>query len=240
MKTVLFPCLSQQKNLVVAMSTREDGSMKLSQIPQAEIIKNREKFFQKNSISPQHVVSADIVHGENVSIVDPKDLGKRIPQTDALLTNEKQVYLSISTADCLPIFVFDPEKQVIGLIHAGWRGLEKRVIQETINSLTQNFDCNPQSLLVGIGPGIGPCHFAVQQDVLDVFQEYTNVMQQREGTYFLDLKNIAAQQLIQAGCLKEHIEINPQCTYCERDTYFSHRRDHVTPIQTMLSIIGIL
>lgn len=205
-----------------------------------ETIQNRKQFFNRHNISETEIVTAQLVHGNNVTVVSKKDAGHHMPQTDGLLTDQKGLVLSITVADCLPIFLYDPEKKVVGLLHAGWRGLDAKIIYSAIELLKKRFAVLPENLIVGIGPGIGPCHFAVHEDVLEKFSNYPNTSEKRNNEYFLDLKQIAKQQLIAKNVQTDHIEINNLCTYCEKNMYFSHRRDKTNPIQTMVAGIAMI
>ena len=87
---------------------------------------NRKRFLNKLGLSEKNVIGVKSVNGDNIEIVTKEDRGNFIHNTDGLITNDKNVYLSITIADCLPIVIFDPQKEVISLIHSGWKGLEKK------------------------------------------------------------------------------------------------------------------
>ena len=203
-----------------------------------EIFKNRKRLLDKQGIDINQVVSAGLVHGNNIEIVSRKDRGQRIINTDGLLTKDKNVFLSITVADCLPIFIYDYKNQVIGLIHGGWKSLAKNILSLAIQKLVNNFESQPQNILVGIGPGIGVCHFEVKDDVLQYWKvpPPNNVFRREEEKIFLDLKKVAKIQLLNLGLKEKNIEINPECTFCLADKYFSYRREKI--LNTMMAIIG--
>ena len=94
--------------------------------------------------------------------------------------------------------------------------------------------------MVGIGPGIGPCHFEVQDDVLERFREfYEEALARRDGKTFLDLKRIARRQLVNLGLKEESIEASPECTFCLEEKYFSARRDKPGKTEAMVAVIGL-
>jgi hypothetical protein len=126
MENSLFSIFDKYENLVVALSEREDGPMKLSgnKLRDKVVIENRKKFLNKLGIDIDSVLSTILDHTNIVKIITFQDKGKPALKADGLLTNKKNLFLSITVADCLPIFLYDPEKEVIGLIHCGWRNLE--------------------------------------------------------------------------------------------------------------------
>jgi len=197
---------------------------------------NRKKFFLENKISK--VVSCGLVHSSNVERVDDNSLDL-ISQTDSLTTNKENLFLSTTIADCLPVFIFEKEKKAVALIHAGWRGLEKEIIKKTIKKIEKEFSAKPQNLLVAIGPSICQKHFEVKQDVFKKFKKYNSLILTKKGKHFLDLRKVAAQQLLMSNVQKNNIEISGECTFCS-DEYFSYRRDKPKKIEAQIVVFGMI
>lgn len=163
---------------------------------------NRKKFLQSKKITFESVVPLRTIHRNKVHKVTTRDSSRGLENSktaikaDAVITNEKDIYLLIRTADCLPIAVYDPENKAIGLIHASRHNISK-IIKNTIQEMKNNFGNRPEDLVVGIGPSIGPCH------------------------YEIDLWRIAEEELEKLGIKNIY---NPKiCTYESKD-YFSRRR----------------
>ena len=135
--------------------------------------------------------------------------------------------------------IFDPQKEVISLIHCGWKGLEKKIIEKTIKKMEENFNVNPKELLAGIGPGIGGCHFKVKEDFMARFKSYPDAIIKKDGKIYIDLKLIAKRQLEETGIKPENIYVSPVCTYCQADIYFSYRKDESKPLQATMIIAGM-
>lgn len=221
----MFRIFERYSNLILAFSEKSDGPMK-------ESFQNRERFFNKLGIDKNLIVRADLVHANKVKLVSHKDADKLIEKTDGLLTKDKNLFLTITTADCLPIFIYDPKKEIIGLIHGGWKSLANNILVKAVKDLSSN-------TLIGIGPGISQCHFEVKKDLLKTFKPYLKeILLKKDNKLFLDLKKGAKLQLIKLGIKEENIEINQECTFCLKDKYFSYRRDKPENVQTMLAIIG--
>lgn len=232
----------KDKNLIIAISTKQDGSMKLLNysLKNASIEKNRERFLKKLKINQNLIASAKLVHGNNVQIVTKKQAGKFMRNTDGLITVEKNLFLSITVADCLPVFLYDAKNKVIGLIHAGWKSLAKNILGNAVQKFIHDFQSKPEDVFVEIGPGISKCHFEVKKDVFDKFKNFTNAISKRNGKKYLDLKTIAKEQLINYGIEEKNITINPDCTYCLKNKYFSYRRDKPKDLETMIAVFGML
>lgn len=148
-------------------------------------------------------------------------------ECDALITNESGVGLTVFTADCTPILLYDPVTGAVGAAHAGWRGTAKGIAARTVEAMAKEFGCQPQNICVAIGPNIGPCCFETDADVPDAMVHafgdgaYAHIRQEN-GKYYVNLKELNALCLRNAGV--RHIEISPLCTACRQDLFWSHRR----------------
>lgn len=167
------------------------------------------------------VVSMQQVHGNNVVAVTKKDIGKTIKECDGLVTNSPDVILRISVADCLPIF-FSSEN-VAGLVHAGWRGLDNKIIQKTVILLNQKLKVKSENVSVYIGPHICQKHYEVKAEVSDKFNVYPKSILKQKNKLYLDLEWVAKEQLISLGIKAENIKIDKDCTF-ENKKLKSYRR----------------
>lgn len=215
------------------LSEREDGSMKILGDGRNE--GNRNDFFDRIGVDPDSIVSADLANGNDVVVVD--DAGKRIAEkTDGLVTKNKEISLAITVADCVPVFFFEPEKNIIAIAHAGWRGIVGRIVPKTIEKIKE-LGGDAQKLKVALGPGINACHFEIKEDVLGEFDEYEEFIIKKESKIFIDLKGIIRKQLESGGVAAGNIENDNECTY-ESEKYFSYRRDKTEVIEAMIAIVG--
>lgn len=236
-----FTNLISIPGFLFAMSSRHDGNMKIHNSCPAgnkETINRREDFLRRSGISSGNVVSVNPIHGSNIEIVGENEKGGFIPETDGLITGGKDIFLSITVADCLPIALIHPPKEVFSLIHSGWKGLEKNIIKNSAKKLHENFGIAPGELIAYIGPGIGPCHFEVKEDFMQIFKGFHEAFRKKEGKFFADLKLIAKKQLERSGILPENISVSEVCTYCQSDTFFSFRKDGTKPVKAMMVVAG--
>src|SRR3989344_6942325 len=136
-----FTIFNKYPHLFIAVSSRADGGMKIRYELDKDIetLQNREKYLRQFGLSNSSVTTAQLIQGDNIASISKKDIGKIIPNTDSLLTSDKDIFLAITTADCLPIFLYDPNRQTIALIHAGWKGLAVGIIDKTIKHLHREY-----------------------------------------------------------------------------------------------------
>lgn len=198
--------------MIFVSSKVSDGNMSLNSEDPKEASENRRKFFKKFCI--KDVAEVSQIHNNNVVLVHEVISSDTV--ADGMITSNKGIYLLLKVADCIPIGFYDLKNQAIGIVHAGWRGLEKGIIKNTIDLMKESFDTNVKDLLINFGPSIGPC------------------------CYRMDLWKEAEDQLIDCGVLKKNIH-NPRiCTYESKD-YFSHRRvvDQNLPDFRFVTILGL-
>ena len=220
------------------MSEKEDGTMRL--FNNGNINKkneeNRKKYFKKIGVSFKNVLSAYLINGTNVEIVEGNKK-KIIPKTDALITKSKNVYLSVSAADCIPVLFYDPASKIIGIAHAGWRGTVDAIVEKTLVKMIK-IGANSKNIAVALGPGINKCHFEVKKDVLDKFNNYRKFIKEKDKRFFVDLKGIIKKQLLDFGIKEKNIENNNDCTFCNETRYFSNRREKKKDVGLMINLIG--
>jgi polyphenol oxidase len=237
---LMFSLFKKYPNLFLSFSGKDDGSMKLTSnsLLRDKIGKNRSDYFKKIGIDPSDVVSAEIIHENKINVVTQNNRGKVISGADGLVSNSKNIYLSVTSADCLPIFLFDPKKEIVGMIHAGWRSLEKDILANALKKIKM-LGGSPQGTLAGIGPSICQKHYEVAPEISEKFSKFPEDIKQADNKLFLDIKKIAQLQLFKLGIKKENIEISPECTFELPTKYFSARRDKKKEVAAMIALIGL-
>ncbi len=149
---------------------------------------------------------------------------------DALTTNRPDVLMMVSTADCVPVLLFDPVAGVVAAVHAGWRGTLLNICPKVVREMVSHYGVRPKNLIAGIGPSIGPCCYQVGEDVFgEVIRSYPYgrevVVEQGDGKAMLHLGWLNHLQLEEAGLLPENIAASGRCTFCNPDDFYSYRRD---------------
>ena len=178
------------------------------------------------AMKSDNLVYAKQVHEDQVLILNAENSiepagGEQVLGTgDALVTGLFERFLTIQLADCQPILLYDPIRQVVANIHSGWRGSVKNIAGRTVDVMQKQFQCRPADILAGIGPSLGPCcaefvHY--RNEIPKTFWSYKNA-----DDHF-DFWAISRDQLIHAGALPENIEVGKICTKCNTEIFFSYR-----------------
>lgn len=227
-KIIKLASLSDYQHFLHAISTKEAGSFKKEDlsIHHANLIK-----FGKAAGIPAIIVCMKQVHSGNVAVVEStREL--ELPDTDAMITNKKNLGLAVITADCLPVLFYDPVRGVTAVAHAGSKGLLNGILHNTIVKMKEVYDCLPEDIVVGIGPYIRANCYEVGGDYAQKFHEAfpdcDQMIRKENGKHFLSLKQVALHCLKKEGILKSHIEVSPSCTKCEDELCYSYRRGDKT------------
>ncbi len=221
--------LAAYDNLVFGISTRLGGvspppfGMNLSYHVGDEsesVNRNAELFFGALGIPLDLRAVPKQVHSNIVKRIDSVGIRE---ECDGLVTDSRNVFLCVSIADCVPIFLYDPEKNAVAAIHAGWRGTTNRICTNAVRSMKEEFGSQTEDLLAYIGPAAGSCCYVVGEDVAKQF-DGTFVRRGKEVTY-VDLKAANIQQLVDEGVSRARVELSGYCTICHPELLHSYRRD---------------
>ena len=184
----------------------------------------------------EDIVFSDQVHDTKIHVAHKEDCqgeeygNRKLSAIDGLITNEKNVVLCTSYADCVPLFFVDSEHHAIGASHSGWKGTVGKIGAKTVAKMGEEFGTKPENLYCVIGPSICADCYEVSEDVIVQIQEnFPEEMVKRcvfpkaNGKYQLDLWMLNKDILLKAGVLEEHIAVSNVCTCCNQKLLFSHR-----------------
>jgi len=148
------------------------------------------------------------------------------PEADGGLAAERGVLVGIETADCLPLFIVDPERRALAAAHAGWRGTAQGIAARAVEALLAD-GSRAEDLVAALGPCIGPCCYEVGEDVREAFGGEADGLFRAgpAGKPHLDLRLANARQLGAAGLRPDALGHLDECTRCRADLYHSYRRD---------------
>ena len=200
---------------------------------------NRRRFFGALGLDPSQVVRVRQVHGNDVLVVDETLAGsERFPRLlldgdhsyDAMVTDIPGLGLTISTADCLPIFVVDPHSPAVGAIHAGWRSSAKHIGRQTLKEMRDVYRTDPSDCVAAVGPGIRGCCYEVDEPVITQLEGAVEgwqgcVKPAGEGRWMLDLATLNIMLLHAAGLQRDRIFDTGFCTACRNDLFYSYRAE---------------
>jgi polyphenol oxidase len=238
-----FGLFAKYPNLVSGMSTRKGGvspepfgmntSFSVNDDPD-RVRLNRERFLRELGISEDRLAVPSQVHGDTVRLVTEPG---RYESCDGLITRSPGLFLSVSVADCLPIFLNDPVRETVGLVHAGWRGTKLNILSHALRIFAEE-STRPEDLFVCIGPGAGACCYEVGEEVAREFDAvYVHRIAGRKP--HLDLKAVNRSILVAAGVPDGQIEVSAACTICSAELFHSYRRDGKKSGR-MMGVIGRL
>ena len=212
------------------------------------ISQNLKMLSESLSIPTENFIYPHQTHSKTVRRIAPGffSLGKEarkayIEGVDALTTDITDICIGVSTADCIPLLLYDPDRHCAAAVHAGWRGTVQRIVVETINSMTADYGVRPQSLRAAIGPGISMQSFEVGDEVYQAFLDAQFPMQQiarrfplmhsdaatadpKQEKWHIDLPECNRLQLLSCGVKAENIILSGICTYANSHQFFSARR----------------
>lgn len=212
---------------------REFGRFPLVHAVSDRAIKH-EDFLERLGIADLPLVRLEQVHGGKVVRIDAKsDISGEIGGADAAVTDIKGIALSLRTADCLPILLFDPGHNAIGVAHAGWRSTKERIAKGLVETMTAAYRSDPSELVVGLGPALRQCCYEVNSEFLMHFPDSVVKMAHK---YYFDIVGENAEQLISAGVSSKNIFDCGICTSCSNGEFFSYRKEK-EKAGRMLSVI---
>jgi len=194
---------------------------------------NRRRWFRACGFAPERVISPLQVHGSSCIRVTSADAGRgaldltEALRADALWTDEAGLALVAVSADCPLVALYEPERRVAAIVHAGWRGAAAGIAAHAVRALAEA-GARPERIWAGVGPSIGACCYPVGRDVASplLARVPEGPWIARDGDrYRVDLAGFIAADLAAAGLRTEHIARSRRCTACDADRLYSHRRD---------------
>ncbi len=246
------------------------GDLNLGFTPEDErqnVLRNRQLLAEAVAGDPAvPLITVRQIHS-SVTVLAHRDPVDRPCKGDGLMTDRPGILLAIQTADCIPVLVADRRRKTVAAFHAGWRGTVKRIVENGVGRMRLEFGSHPADLTAAIGPGIGPCCYAVGEEVLnefesqfsyasELFSEVTGadalrakypmlLLAQRapghspaKPSLHLDLVEANRRQLLAAGLAADSIHVAGGCTSCQPEVFFSHRESK-GKTGRMMSVIGV-
>ena len=205
-----------------------------------DIAENRRRLSNALGIEPRKLFIPKQVHGNRIATIDVGFLSASAAEQatlldgcDALITNAPGVCIGVTTADCVPVLLYDTQKRVAAAIHAGWRSTVLKIVAKTIEDMRRQFGISAANLIAAIGPAIGQEAFEVGNEVANAFRQagllYPTACTRHPetGKAHLNLSEINRLQLTDCGVKPENIELSGLCTHTHGDLFFSARRDGI-------------
>ena len=197
---------------------------------------HRQWFLRSIGIDGGEVYQVRQVHGDRVyELKDPVNSVEKVADipADAIITSLVNTPIAVLTADCVPVVIYDFRLHVAGVVHAGRMGTTQNILFKTIKTMQKSYGCEPEDLVVGMGPGIGGCCYEVDASCIEPFKkQYTGwarlVKKSPSGKCMLDLFAANIEDARNAGVDPKNISQTGLCTSCEVGRFFSYRREGTT------------
>ena len=244
---------------VIAFSTMRRGGVSVGNYAEfninhycgddeAAIRENRKALCQLLDLPDSLLIMPHQVHQTRSLCIDEaflactdEEKARRLEGIDAVLTNLPNVCIGVSTADCIPVLLYDPRQQAAAAIHAGWRGTVQRIVLQAIADMKEAYGTHPEDLIAQIGPGISLDSFEVGDEVYDAFsaagfdmpaiaKQYPtsnyqlSIVNCQLYRWHIDLPACNRLQLLAAGVAEANIHLSDICTVKQSDLFFSARR----------------
>ena len=204
-------------------------------------INTYKKFFKELNDDYTKIIKPAQDHTDEIKVVKNKKYNDRAEfetsdyfKTDGLITNKKDIILETTNADCILLLFYDPVKEVIANTHSGWKGTIQRISVKTVEKMKKEFGCNPEDIICCICPSIRKCHFEVDRDVKEMFEnEYKDlkndqlcdIIQEKIPNEKWNIDTVLINKIIlqKAGLKQDNIVDSGICSVCHSDLIHSFR-----------------
>lgn len=200
-----------------------------------KVLESYNKITSKLNLDSKNIVRPFQTHTNFVKNVTTEKgiFIEELKDIDGLLTDRKDEILSLTFADCMPIYLYDEKKNIIGNIHSGWKGTLNKIGKLAVEKMIKDYNSNPEDIICAIGPTIRKCHFEVDEDVKDMFYEALNdsniisIGKIKDGKqkYYIDTVLANINMMKRLGLKDENIIDSKICTVCNSDKMHSYRVD---------------
>ncbi|NSW45966.1 MAG: peptidoglycan editing factor PgeF [Bacteroidales bacterium] len=241
-----FPILSQFSELVHFSTLRMGG---FSNHPQAslnmgfvrtdfttKVIENRKLVAESLGIPIENMIFSRQTHSDHIAIVSAVDKGKgvfykptAIQDNDGYVVSEPLICPVVMTADCVPVFLYDPQNKIASVVHSGWRGTVQHIASKAVDIMVAK-GSHVNNIVAAIGPSAGSCCYQVGEEVLEKFvsaygTEAYRFFSSPKPPFTVNLWDAIRTSLIRSGLTPKHIAQTDLCTICNPHMFFSARNN---------------
>lgn len=196
------------------------------------IAENVRRIARALDLEPDGIHRPVLSHGDAVAVLEPASRSRAadaIVNADAVIFDRPSVSALMSPADCSVVMLFDAKHHAAGMVHAGWKGIVANLVGRTLEAMARAFGTDPSTVLVGVGPSVGPCHYRIKnpaQKQLLGWHRYLNDLP--DGRTAIDLRSALRDQMLDLGLAADNLTCDDRCTACHLDTFFSHHVERRT------------
>lgn len=237
-----FRKLLSYQDLIVHCYTLKGIDVQPYEFSKENLIDGYHRIGKALEIENKKIVRPIQTHSDHIEIVSNINLENDFNQhdfddVDGLVTAQKDIYLALRYADCLPLYFFDPVKEVVANIHSGWKGSLKHIGEKAVRKMVEEFGSHSYDILCFIGPSIKSCHFEVEEDVKKQFEEdwkgrktsdaiiEKGKIKEGKQKYYIDTVKMNRVLLREMGLKDSHIIDSNICTVCQHEWMHSYRAE---------------
>lgn len=225
--------------VVCAMSEVRHGNMSVTRAkvlgePTETVLQNRRNFFEELGIDHKEILTIGMANGASVGVAQP---GPGVVfDVDGLVTISKTPIFLPGIADCPAVYLYNSRLRIVGLIHAGWRGLAEQILIKSVDKMVSQFGSRKLDINAIVSPCIGPCCYKVGEDFSEE-SGLSHVVRQRKDGYYADLLSACEWQLAESGVWPSNINSSQAvCVSCD-DRFYSCRASHGKEYRAMGALI---
>ena len=212
----------------------------------SNVLINRKLICKYFNLNIANLKTVNQIHSNKVKIIENIYNDTSNIEADALITKSPNIILAILTADCAPVLIQDPLKNIIAAVHIGWKGANNKILEKTIESLI-NLGSDINNIKLAIGPCIGPSSYEVRNDFYLKFTKnnvFNKVFFEKIGIdkFKFNLPKYILHQAINLGINKNNISNTDKDTFSNEEDFFSYRRNYNNKLNDcgrMISAISI-
>jgi polyphenol oxidase len=208
----------------------KEFTLSLSSTPDKEMVRrHRRDLAASMGVREDHLYFPSQVHGTSIVVVDENTSHAQLLNTDALITRGKGICISVMSADCVPVLLYDQRNQIVAAIHSGWRGTVARILAKTLDTMKDLYGSEGKDIMAGIGPSVSQDSYEVGEEVIEEVKKSFGsgndlLVAQPLNKGKLDLWKANSLQLLDFGVKKANIEVSDLCTVKNNNHFFSARK----------------
>lgn len=186
----------------------------------------------ENIIIPSQTHETGILHVDEAFMqLNKTQQAHKLQRIDALISPLRNICIGVTTADCVPVLLYDALNHVVAAVHAGWRGAQARLVTKTIDEMGKIYQSLPENLFAIIGPSISVDAYQVGEELISEFKkadfDIDKIFVRNEKGLYLDLWKTMQITLLQSGVPPHQIELSGHCTFTENNQFFSARQSGI-------------
>ncbi|MDU6744203.1 peptidoglycan editing factor PgeF [Peptoniphilus harei] len=201
-----------------------------------------EDMLERMKIAPDEIYSCIQTHTDKIAYCDGENgndfvYGRNFPDTDGLVTDKKNLALLLKFADCTPIVLYDKKKEVLSIVHSGWRGAKKKILAKAIDKMQKDFGSDPKDIIAYIGPSIDIKNYEVGDEVYEEFKNFKNrdfFFKKMGEKWHLSMTKVNKEILLESGINKKNIDICQESTYNNLDLHSARREGKAYGLNSMI------